>query len=118
MLKKFNINADTTTNGQECIDAILNKNKVNCVCDKSEYKLLFLDMMMPIMNGLDCAKNIQKMIDDKEINSDLKIIIVSAHIEENLIDNLKNIKCIVEDVPKPLRKNKLEEILNTYYFNK
>jgi CheY-like chemotaxis protein len=118
MLKKFNINADTSTNGQECIEAIIKKNKVNCVCDKSEYKLLFLDMMMPIMNGLDCAKKIQEMIDNKEINSDLKIIIISAHIEENLINNLKNIKCIVEEVPKPLKKSKLEEILNTYYFNK
>ena len=48
----------------------------------------------------------------------MKIIIISAHIEENLINNLKNIKCIVEEVPKPLKKSKLEEILNTYYFNK
>ena len=118
MLKKYNINADTSTNGQECIDIIINKNKVNCVCEKSEYKLLFLDMMMPIMDGLDCAKKIQEMIDNNEINSDLKIIVVSAHIEENLINNLKNIKCIVEEVPKPLKKTKLEEILNAYYFKK
>ena len=57
------------------------------------------------------------MIDDKEIY-ELKIIIVSAHIEENLLKQLKNIKCIVEMIHKPLKKSKLEELLNTYYFTK
>ena len=61
-----------------------------CNCDKKNYKLIFLDMMMPVMNGLEAAKKIQKMIDDKEIY-ELKIIIVSAHIEENLLKQLKNI---------------------------
>ena len=88
-----------------------------CNCDKKNYKLIFLDMMMPIMNGLDTAKKIEKMIDDKEIY-ELKIIIVSAHIEENLLKQLKNIKCIVEMIHKPLKKSKLEELLNTYYFTK
>ena len=117
MLKKFNIECDSSTNGKECIDAIENKKKLMCNCDKKNYKLIFLDMMMPIMNGLDTAKKIEKMIDDKEI-SELKIIIVSAHIEENLLKQLKNIKCIVEMIHKPLKKSKLEELLNTYYFTK
>jgi CheY-like chemotaxis protein len=72
---------------------------------------------MPVMNGLEAAKKIQKMIDDKEI-SELKIIIVSAHIEENLLKQLKNIKCIVEMIHKPLKKSKLGELLNIYYFAK
>jgi CheY-like chemotaxis protein len=73
-------------------------------------------MMMPIMNGLETAKKIQRMIDDNEISNEIKIIIVSAHIEENLLKQLKNIKCIVEMVHKPLKKTKLNELLNKYYF--
>ena len=79
-----------------------------CNCDKKN-KLIFLNMMMPIMNGLDTAKKIEKMIDDKEIY-ELKIIIVSAHIEENLLKQLKNIKCIVEMIHKPLKKSKLGNV--------
>ena len=116
MLKKFNVNADISTNGKECIDAILKKNKRNCNCKKKHYKLLFLDMMMPIMDGLETTKNIQDLINNKTINYDLKIIIVSAHIEDNLIKSLKEFKCVVEEVPKPLKKTKLEELLNNYYF--
>ena len=116
MLKKFKIECDISSNGQECIDAIVNKKKISCNCDKKDYKLIFLDMMMPIMNGLEAAKKIQEMIDNKEINDDLKIIIVSAHIEENLLNELKHIKCICEEVNKPLKKCKLEELLNTFYF--
>ena len=74
-------------------------------------------MMMPVMDGLEAAKKIQELINNKEINTNLKIIIISAHIEENLIKNLKDIKCIVEEIPKPLKKNKLEELLNIYYFH-
>ena len=60
MLKKFNIECDTSTNGKECIDSIINKKQLNCNCEKNNYKLIFLDMMMPIMNGLEAAKKIQK----------------------------------------------------------
>ena len=116
MLKKFNVECDTSSNGQECIDAIINKKELNCSCDKKYYKLIFLDMMMPIMNGLEAAKRIQRMIDDNEISNNIKIIIVSAHIEENLIKELKNIKCIVETIQKPLKKSKVEELLNSYYY--
>ena len=115
MLKKYSINVDTSTNGKECIDAILKKKKLNCLCKKRNYKLLFLDMMMPIMDGLETTKRIQDLINKNEINDNLKIIIVSAHIEDNLIKSLKEFKCVVEEVPKPLKKSKLEEILNKYY---
>ena len=115
MLKKYSINVDTSTNGKECIDAILKKKKLNCLCKKRHYKLLFLDMMMPIMDGLETTKRIQDLINKNEINDNLKIIIVSAHIEDNLIKSLKEFKCVVEEVPKPLKKSKLEEILNKYY---
>ena len=114
MLKKMKIECDTSTNGKECIDLIINKKKTNCHCKKKSYKLIFLDMMMPIMNGLETAKTIQSMIDNNEINN-IKIIIISAHIENNLIIELKKIKCIVETVNKPLKKTKLEELLKIYY---
>jgi hypothetical protein len=57
-------------------------------------------MMMSIMNGLETDKRIQRMIAVVEISNNSKIIIVSAHIEENLLKELKNIKCIIENIQK------------------
>ena len=116
MLKKFKVNADISTNGKECLDSILKKKELNCNCNKSSYKLLLLDMMMPVMDGFEAAKKIQELINKKEINDCIKIVIVSAHIESNLVKSLKELKCVVEEVAKPLKKTKLEEILNNYYF--
>ena len=116
MLKKYKINCDLCNNGKECIESILTKKKLACGCKYNNYKLIFLDIMMPVMNGLEAAKKIQELIDKNEINHNLKIIIVSAHIEENLIKQLKNIKCVIEEVKKPLKKCKLEELLNNYYY--
>ncbi len=64
-------------------------------------------MTMPIMNDLETAKRIQRMI---EISNNIKIIIVSAHIEENLLKELKNMKCIIEIIQKTLKKSKFEEL--------
>ncbi len=67
-------------------------------------------MTMPIMNDLETAKRIQRMIDNNEISNNIKIIIVSAHIEENLLKELKNMKCIIEIIQKTLKKSKFEEL--------
>ncbi len=75
-------------------------------------------MTMPIMNDLETAKRIQRMIDDNEISNNIKIIIVSAHIEENLLKELKNMKCFIEIIQKTLKKNQIRRIIKFIFFVK
>ena len=60
MLKKFNYDFDISTNGREYLYSYINKKELNCKWDKKYYKLIFLDMMIPIMNGLETAKKFKE----------------------------------------------------------
>ena len=52
MLKMYNINTVRAIDGLECLN-IIKKSKEN------EYDLIFMDIQMPRMNGLDTTKNIR-----------------------------------------------------------
>ena len=52
MLKMYNINTVRAIDGLECLN-IIKKSKEN------EYDLIFMDIQMPKMNGLDVTKNIR-----------------------------------------------------------
>ncbi len=82
-LKKINILCDSCNDGEECLNLIKKKIEKKCSCQKSNYKLILLDVVMPKINGIDTMKNIQKLVDDKKINN-LNIIFISASVEKKL----------------------------------
>ena len=118
ILKKFKLQADTAENGQECIKMIKEKIQKKCKCDKSKYKIIFMDITMPVMDGIEAAKNIQKMIDNKEIYNSIKIVFVSAHANLDLSSTISGIKCAVDYYAKPISADMYKNILNKYYYEK
>lgn len=86
-------------NGQEAVDI--------CLANK-EIDLVFMDVKMPVMNGLDAFKII------KETNPDLIVIAQTAYSsaeDKEMILNLgfKNY------ITKPLNKEKIFELLDEYF---
>ena len=116
ILKKFKLNADCAENGKECLKMIKEKIKKNCKCVKNKYKIIFMDITMPIMDGIEAAKNIQKMIDNKEIYDNIKIIFISAHANLDLSTTISGIKCAVDYYAKPISADKYKHILDQYYY--
>ena len=116
MLKKIGYESDEAYNGEECINLIKQKQKLNCSCHKNYYKIIFLDIVMPVLDGIKTAKIIQEMIDKKEINENIKIIFVSGNIDGNdLKQSLLQIDCVKECLQKPVRVDKYQKILEKYY---
>jgi CheY-like chemotaxis protein len=116
ILKKFKLKADCAENGKECLKMIKEKMEKNCKCDKNKYKIIFMDITMPIMDGIEAAKNIQKMIDNKEIYDNIKIIFISAHANLDLSTTVSGIKCAVDYYAKPISADKYKHLLDQYYY--
>ena len=72
---------------------------------------------MPVMDGIEAAKNIQKLIDENKLYDTIKIIFISAHVNLDLKSILTGIKCVVDYYAKPISKNKYKSLLDRYYYS-
>ena len=116
MFKNIGYQTDAAYNGEECINLIKEKPQKNCKCNKNHYKLILLDIVMPVLDGISTAKKVQEMITNKEIDDDIKIVFVSGNIDgEELKNSLLQIECVKECLQKPVGIDKYRKILEKYY---
>lgn len=95
-------------NGQEAVD-IFNTSKLD------EISLIFMDIMMPIMDGLQASRKIRSL--DRDDAKRIPIIAVTANTFDN--DRSQSIEAGMNDhICKPLGKEKIEEILKEYISDK
>ncbi len=73
-LEKYGLNVDTAESGFKALD----------MCKSTEYDIIFMDHMMPDMDGVESMKEIRKLSDYYEKTS--KIVVLTA----NAIDGVKN----------------------------
>ncbi len=98
-LKDTRIIIDTAANGMEALELI----------DKNSYDLIFLDHMMPVMDGMETLK----IIKSKQLCPNVPIIVITA----NAVSGEKEtyLKAGFDDyVSKPFTSRELCEILHKY----
>ena len=96
MLQDLGLDVSTARNGQEAIDQF----------KKSElytFDYIFMDIMMPKMNGDEAAKCIRK------INPSIPIVAMSAQSEYSIDQTIMN-----DSISKPIDEQKLNHILSKY----
>lgn len=94
-LNKLDANFLTAYNGQEALEIIKNN---------SDIDVIITDINMPIMNGLDLIKEIQKR------GIEIPIIIMSAHTEIDYLNKAKELG-VAEYLLKPFDFIKFIELL-------
>lgn len=92
--------------GYECEIAENGKIAVDMIT-KSDYCLVLMDIMMPVMDGFEATKII------KEIKPDLPIVALTAISEELNKDKFQEVK-MDKILNKPLKVEELKEILDMY----
>ncbi|CAD8156576.1 unnamed protein product [Paramecium pentaurelia] len=104
--KKNIVDIDSASNGSECIEKLRNK---KCCQTCSGYRMIFMDLEMPILNGFNAAKEVLK------INPNQIIIACSGYTDHKEKEQCQKIG-ILNYLVKPIRDQELTDILTTYYF--
>lgn len=118
ILLKLKIKSDLCYDGKECVKKIKDKIIKNCHCNKSYYKLILMDVLMPHMNGKEAAEKIQSLVNDRVLSENVNIVFISACVDQasNFEELQKKIPIAKEFLLKPVKKSKIEEILKKYYY--
>lgn len=99
LLDKNGFKADVANNGKEAVD----------ICSQNTYDLIFMDMQMPILNGIEASKEIIKMSPGKPP----KIVAVTANVLQE--DKEACFEAGMDDfITKPVSNNMLISILERY----
>ena len=67
LLKQTKIQIDTATSGKDCLNMI----------KKNKYDIIFLDHMMPVMNGIETLQEMKQMTEN--LNADTPVISLTAN---------------------------------------
>jgi len=97
MLMQYNIVPEFAFNGEEAVEKVKDKN----------YDLIFMDINMPVMNGIDATKAIRAL----EIN--IPIVALTANALEG--DREHYLEQGIDDyISKPIDANELDKLLKKY----
>lgn len=100
ILKDYNLKIDVVCNGLEAIT----------ILEKNQYDIIFIDMYMPIMDGIEATKQIRQK------NITIPIILLSASADEINRDKLKSIG-MNDYLFKPIDIDNLDKLLFIYLSN-
>lgn len=101
LLKNTKMQIDTVENGMECLEMVRER----------EYHIIFLDHMMPQMDGIEVLHRMQQMPDNKNKNTPKIMLTANAIMgakEEYLQMGFQDY------LSKPIREIKLEEMILKY----
>lgn len=96
------------------ISSVKNGEEVLGLLDAEHFDLILMDINMPKMDGMECAKAIRSMTDP--IKSRIPILAITGNAKNYSIDDFKEVG-INEYIPKPLNFDLLVDKVKLYTEN-
>lgn len=106
ILKRLGVDADIAENGRLAYETI--RDKVS-----GYYDCVFMDMRMPVMDGIECAKLIRTIYDEKE----LPIFAMTANVFTDDIEKTRQAG-MQEHIGKPINMTQVKNIIEKYFGEK
>lgn len=97
ILEIQNYQIASAKNGKQVLDML----------NKEDYDLILMDINMPAMDGVECAKEIRAMDDERKAS--IPIIAITGNARNYTLEDFKNVG-INEFLPKPLN---FDDLVNT-----
>lgn len=93
LLNRMGIDVDTASDGLEALEA----------CRSQSYDVIFMDIEMPVMDGLTAAKEILREKDERGDKRRMDIIAMTAHASQQFKENAAKVG-MENYILKPIRK--------------
>jgi CheY-like chemotaxis protein len=104
------INLITKLSAVEALDYLKNASEKNSKLPE----MIFLDINMPGMNGWEFLKECEDL--DKDVLNIVKIIMLSTYDYLPDLEKAKSTPQVTDFIAKPLKKERLEELLVKYFY--
>ena len=103
-------------NGEEAIKFVKKRSEFKCSEQCSPFKLIFMDLSMPIMDGFQATLALKEMMNNGEIEQ-IPIVACTAFVDHERTEKCYEVG-MVGRISKPVNKNKLREVLKKYGIEK
>ncbi|MEP0986524.1 response regulator [Ekhidna sp.] len=100
ILSQLNYEISSVKNGQQVLDLL----------QKDDFSLVLLDIHMPVMDGMECAKQIRGMDGN---NHDIPIIAITGNANNYTMEDFEQVG-INAFIPKPLNYDSVVEMVKKY----
>lgn len=100
ILSQLNYDITSVKNGQQVLDLL----------SKNDYDLVLLDIHMPVMDGMECARQIRGASGH---NQQIPIIAITGNANNYSMEDFEAVG-INSYIPKPLNYDSLVEMVRTY----
>ncbi|MGI9545233.1 MAG: response regulator [Cyclobacteriaceae bacterium] len=93
------------------ISSVKNGKKVLEILDDQDFDIILMDINMPVMDGMQCAKSVRALTDEHK--SQIPIIAITGNAQNYSMDDFKQAG-INDYLPKPLNFDNLVELVRKY----
>lgn len=113
ILLKLGHNSDFAYNGDQAIKKVLQRKEVPCSSGCEQYKLIFMDCSMPILDGFEATKRLKTMM-STEIIPVVPIIGCTAFVQVQ--ERQRALASGMDTVcSKPLDRDKINGLIKQYF---
>lgn len=103
IMGRWNVNLTFANNGKEALELLA----------KNTYKIVFMDIQMPVMDGIEAARRIRNAPPESGINSQIPIIALTADAMPETREKVKSVG-MNDIVVKPFDSDSLYALIKAY----